>query len=589
MLPGMFVVIGDSLDEAREKKARLDGLVHMDSGLATLSVLLGHDATAFELDSPLPEIPESNASQSARAKLVDKAARENLTVRQLAQYVGGSYTAPEMLGTPRMIADQMEEWLETRGSDGFNVMFPDLPGGLDDFVDRVVPELQHRGIFRTTYRGKTLRENLGLPGLPTASSPRASGPPATVSRQPAAQLAAQLATHLAAQATPARAPAGPAEARQDARTVAVQDRHAGPPGSAHPSPQFDRITGHSQRLSVGEVGRRDHVAGIHVRVGKNLVDGIDPGRWNAACDAGLDPFGRRPRRQHLFDLPLEVLLMIRARVIAGKARIPGEIAPAQKIAQGLEHLVVAGGHDQKIVGRAEHLEWRDGGVAGAERARDLAGRGEPRDGVFENSDLTVQHGDIDRLAPPRPRTVKKGRDDPDGREKPGRDIADRSPHADRRLTGLARDTHNSAHRLYDHVVGGTRGIRARLAKTGYCRVDEAGETLAQLCGPVAEALHGAGPVIFHQHVGLGQEALEEGAVGLVLEIQGDAFLATVERAEIGRFAREKRPVPTRIVAIAGALHLDDARPQIGQHHGAVGSGQNTRQIQNRHTGERAAG
>ncbi|MEQ8389306.1 MAG: LLM class flavin-dependent oxidoreductase [Alphaproteobacteria bacterium] len=163
MLPGMFVVIGDSLDEAREKKARLDGLVHMDSGLATLSVLLGHDATAFELDSPLPEIPESNASQSARAKLVDKAARENLTVRQLAQYVGGSYTAPEMLGTPRMIADQMEEWLETRGSDGFNVMFPDLPGGLDDFVDRVVPELQHRGIFRTTYRGKTLRENLGLP------------------------------------------------------------------------------------------------------------------------------------------------------------------------------------------------------------------------------------------------------------------------------------------------------------------------------------------------------------------------------------------------------------------------------------------
>ena len=163
MLPGMFVVIGDSLDEAREKKARLDGLVHMDSGLATLSVLLGHDATAFELDSPLPEIPESNASQSARAKLVDKAARENLTVRQLAQYVGGSYTAPEMLGTPGMIADQMEEWLETRGSDGFNVMFPDLPGGLDDFVDRVVPELQHRGIFRTAYRGKTLRENLGLP------------------------------------------------------------------------------------------------------------------------------------------------------------------------------------------------------------------------------------------------------------------------------------------------------------------------------------------------------------------------------------------------------------------------------------------
>jgi alkanesulfonate monooxygenase len=68
-----------------------------------------------------------------------------------------------MLGTPQMIADQMQEWLETGGSDGFNIMFPYLPGGLDDFVNLVVPELQRRGIFRTEYEGKTLRENLGLP------------------------------------------------------------------------------------------------------------------------------------------------------------------------------------------------------------------------------------------------------------------------------------------------------------------------------------------------------------------------------------------------------------------------------------------
>jgi alkanesulfonate monooxygenase len=62
-----------------------------------------------------------------------------------------------------MIADQMEEWLVTEASDGFNVMFPYLPGGLDDFVNKVVPELQRRGLFRTEYEGKTLRENLGLP------------------------------------------------------------------------------------------------------------------------------------------------------------------------------------------------------------------------------------------------------------------------------------------------------------------------------------------------------------------------------------------------------------------------------------------
>jgi alkanesulfonate monooxygenase len=68
-----------------------------------------------------------------------------------------------MVGTPRTIADEMQEWLESEGSDGFNVMFPFLPAGLDDFVDRVVPELQRRGLFRRTYTGPTLRDHLGLP------------------------------------------------------------------------------------------------------------------------------------------------------------------------------------------------------------------------------------------------------------------------------------------------------------------------------------------------------------------------------------------------------------------------------------------
>ena len=68
-----------------------------------------------------------------------------------------------MVGTPQTIADEMEEWLETEGSDGFTVMFPYLPGGLEDFCDRVIPELQRRGLFRMEYEGATLRENLGLP------------------------------------------------------------------------------------------------------------------------------------------------------------------------------------------------------------------------------------------------------------------------------------------------------------------------------------------------------------------------------------------------------------------------------------------
>jgi FMN-dependent oxidoreductase (nitrilotriacetate monooxygenase family) len=162
ILPGAFVVVGETLAEAREKRARLDGLVHYANAIASLSIALGHDASGFDPDGPLPEIPESNASKSGRERAIALAKRDHLTVRQLAQRLGG-FAGLAMVGTPAMIADQMEEWLVSEGSDGFNVMFPYLPAGLDDFVDRVVPELQRRGLFRRDYEGVTLRENLGLP------------------------------------------------------------------------------------------------------------------------------------------------------------------------------------------------------------------------------------------------------------------------------------------------------------------------------------------------------------------------------------------------------------------------------------------
>ena len=127
VLPGAFVVVGDTVEEAREKRMRLDSLVHYDSAIASLSVMLGHDASKFDPDGPLPPIPESNASKSGRDRIIELAQRENLTVRQLAQRVGG-YGGLAFVGTPATIADQMEEWLFTDACDGFNVMFPYLPG-----------------------------------------------------------------------------------------------------------------------------------------------------------------------------------------------------------------------------------------------------------------------------------------------------------------------------------------------------------------------------------------------------------------------------------------------------------------------------
>jgi alkanesulfonate monooxygenase len=162
ILPGVLVFVGRTTEEAREKKALLDSLVHPDSSVPNLSIRLGLDASKFELDAPLPEIPQTNAGQSGRDSLVALARRDNLTVRQLAQ-MAGAHGGLQMVGTAEEIAGTMQTWLESEACDGFNVMFPTVPAGLDDFVDLVVPELQRRGIYRREYEGATLREHLGLP------------------------------------------------------------------------------------------------------------------------------------------------------------------------------------------------------------------------------------------------------------------------------------------------------------------------------------------------------------------------------------------------------------------------------------------
>ncbi len=162
ILPAAFIVLGDTVEEARARRARLDSLVHYESSIAALSVAIGSDASRLDPDAPLPEIPETNQSKSSRERVIALAREEGLTVRQLAQRLGG-FGGTAFVGTPRMVADEMEAWFETRACDGFNVMFSDLPAGLDAVVDGLVPELQRRGLFRTEYTGRTLRDHLGLP------------------------------------------------------------------------------------------------------------------------------------------------------------------------------------------------------------------------------------------------------------------------------------------------------------------------------------------------------------------------------------------------------------------------------------------
>ncbi|KAJ9498415.1 hypothetical protein H2202_006102 [Exophiala xenobiotica] len=163
ILPAALIIVGDTVEDARQKRLTLDGLVHYDSAIASLSVALGSDASGFDPDAPLPaDIPDTNASKTGRAGVIKLAQDEGLTVRQLAGRYGG-YSGLAFVGTPQTIADDMAVWLEQEAADGFTVVLPFVPQGLDDVTQRLVPELQRRGLFRTEYEGSTLREHLGLP------------------------------------------------------------------------------------------------------------------------------------------------------------------------------------------------------------------------------------------------------------------------------------------------------------------------------------------------------------------------------------------------------------------------------------------
>lgn len=163
IMPGLFPVVGRTLAEAEEKFAALQALVDPVVGLSLLSDIAGGvDLSAYPLDGPLPDLPPTNSGLSRQQLLVDLARREHLTIRQLYQRMATARGHRVIVGTARMVADEMEAWFTQGAADGFNIMPPHLPGGLDDFADLVVPELQRRGLFRTEYEGRTLRENLGL-------------------------------------------------------------------------------------------------------------------------------------------------------------------------------------------------------------------------------------------------------------------------------------------------------------------------------------------------------------------------------------------------------------------------------------------
>ncbi|MGW6643703.1 LLM class flavin-dependent oxidoreductase [Streptomyces iakyrus] len=169
VLPGIVPVIGSTEAEARADEQVLEDHIVHAHGVNHLERLLHLDPGTLELDGPLPaDLPPESAIEGAKSRytlVVGLARRERLTVRQLIGRLGGGRGHLTFAGTPEQVADTIQLWFESGAADGFNIMPPVLPSGLDAFVDHVVPILRARGLLRTGYGDarRTLRERYGLP------------------------------------------------------------------------------------------------------------------------------------------------------------------------------------------------------------------------------------------------------------------------------------------------------------------------------------------------------------------------------------------------------------------------------------------
>jgi FMN-dependent oxidoreductase (nitrilotriacetate monooxygenase family) len=166
VLPGMFVTLGATQEEADARRGRMDELLGTEPELVKLALRVGLPKHVLKLDEKFPAdllCPDEEFSGSVgfRRSIVNMAVSEDLTVRELLVRYGGGHH--QVVGTPEKIADIMETWLDAGAADGFNIMVDELPSGFERIRDLLVPELQRRGMFHEDYEGTTLRESLGLP------------------------------------------------------------------------------------------------------------------------------------------------------------------------------------------------------------------------------------------------------------------------------------------------------------------------------------------------------------------------------------------------------------------------------------------
>ncbi len=158
ILFGAQPIIGSSEAEAREKQEFHNSLVPLEGGMTILSAHADFDLSKLAIDDLMAERTEPEL-QRLKTRFL-KPDGQSMTLKEVAERHGRSVGLPQFVGTAQSIADQMEAFMQTAGGDGFMLSPIYCPGAIEEFVDLVVPELQRRGLLRTEYVGRTMREIL---------------------------------------------------------------------------------------------------------------------------------------------------------------------------------------------------------------------------------------------------------------------------------------------------------------------------------------------------------------------------------------------------------------------------------------------
>jgi FMN-dependent oxidoreductase (nitrilotriacetate monooxygenase family) len=154
------VITGETESIARERRDYVNNLVGFEVAAAVVAKHTGLDVTQFPLDQPIDTLPSGSGSYGTLINLVQGGKAQKLTLREAVIRYGISGLTPQIVGTPSSVADQMAEIFNAGDCDGFIISQAASPGGYEQFVRGVVPELQRRGLFRTEYEHRTFRETL---------------------------------------------------------------------------------------------------------------------------------------------------------------------------------------------------------------------------------------------------------------------------------------------------------------------------------------------------------------------------------------------------------------------------------------------